>query len=250
MTAADDTARSRAIADIMGVPGSYAQDGLISIHAHDFMAEPRFRASYDRGVAAAGRDYGWHWRVHIGLWAARTAIRLPGDFVECGVNAGFMSSSIMHELEWNRLGRTFWLLDTFSGLDPRFVSDDERAEGALAKNEKLLESGFYVTDLAAVAKNFSQWPAARIVAGSIPGTLAQVTSAQIAFLHVDLNCAPPEVAAVEHFWPRMVPGAVLLLDDYAYWGYHQQKRAMDALAARIGMDIVSLPTGQGMAVKP
>ena len=115
---------------------------------------------------------------------------------------------------------------------------------------KLLESRFYVTDLEAVARNFSEWPRTVIVQGSIPETLPRVTCASIAFLHVDLNCAPPEVAAVGHFWERLSPGAPVLLDDYAYWGYRQQKLAMDALAARLGVSIVSLPTGQGLLLRP
>lgn len=237
-------------AQILSIPGPYAQDGLISIHNHEFMEDPAFRAAYERGARAAGMDYGWHWRVHVGLWAATVASRVPGDFVECGVNAGFLSSAIMAHLGWNRLGRAFWLLDTFTGLDPRYVSEAERAEGILEKNEKLKASGFYVTDLESVRRNFAEWPSARIVAGPIPDTLPQVTAERVAFLHIDLNCAPPEVAALEHFWPRLSPGGVVLLDDYAYWGYRQQKLAMDALAARLGACLCSLPTGQGLLVRP
>ncbi|MFO1082638.1 MAG: hypothetical protein U1E23_18685 [Reyranellaceae bacterium] len=58
-----------------------------------------FKQAYARGVQAAGRDYRWQWRVHIGLWAARHAAHPPGDFVECGVNRGFLSSSIMQMLD-------------------------------------------------------------------------------------------------------------------------------------------------------
>ena len=53
----------------------YDRDGLISIHNHDFMDDPSFQKAYTRGVLAAG-DYGWQWRVHIGLWAAQTAARI------------------------------------------------------------------------------------------------------------------------------------------------------------------------------
>src|ERR1700728_938830 len=74
----------------------YEQDGLQSIHNHDFLDDPDFRKAYQRGVKAArNRDYGWHWRVHIGLWVAYSASKLKGDFVECGVNHGFLSSAIM-----------------------------------------------------------------------------------------------------------------------------------------------------------
>jgi hypothetical protein len=100
---------------------SYNQDGLRSIHNHDFMSDPAFVRAYQRGVQAAS-DYDWHWRVHVGLWAARLAARLPGDFVECGTNRGFLSSAIMTDLDWDKTGRRFYLLDTFSGLAERYVS--------------------------------------------------------------------------------------------------------------------------------
>lgn len=236
--------------DIVGYPGSYIQDGLATAHNHEFMDSPDFRAAYQRGVAASGRDYAWHWRVHIGLWAAKVASSLPGDFVECGVNAGFMSSSIMQALDWDSRGSTFYLLDTFSGIDERYVSDAERAEGILEKNQTLIDAGFYVIDMAPVERNFAQWKNTKIVKGSIPETLTQIDSERVAFIHIDLNCAPPEVAALKYLWNRLSPGGVVLLDDYGYTGYREQKLAMDALAAELGFVIASLPTGQGLIIKP
>jgi hypothetical protein len=235
---------------LKAIPSARAQDGLLTVHNHEFLDDPAFASAYARGVAAAGKDYGWQWRVHIGLWAASVARNLPGDFVECGVNAGFMSSSIMSYLDWNSLGKTFYLLDTFSGLDERFVSETERAEGILEKNREHIEAGFYVVGVEAVKRNFSEWDRVRIVEGSIPETLGSVDAKEIAFLHIDLNCAPPEVAALEHFWGLLTKGAPVLLDDYAYWGHRQQKLAMDSLARRLGAGIVSLPTGQGLLIKP
>ena len=242
--------RNYLIAEISTEPSSYIQDGLASIHNNEFVGDEAFSAAYSRGVLAAGKDYGWHWRVHIGLWAASVAKHLKGDFVECGVNAGFMSSSIMQYLNWNSLDKTFYLLDTFSGIDESYITDAELAEGILEKNNKLIEAGFYVTNVDLVLKNFSEWNRVKIIEGSIPETLSIVPAKEIAFLHVDLNCAPPEVAAVEYYWERLVPGAMVLLDDYAYWGYRQQKIAMDMLAGRLGVSIASLPTGQGLIVKP
>ena len=92
----------------------YRADGLTTVHNHDFVRDPDFARAYARGVVAAGEDYDWQWRVHIGLWAAASAARLDGDFVECGVNRGFLSSAIMELLDWDTLGKTFWLLDTFA----------------------------------------------------------------------------------------------------------------------------------------
>jgi hypothetical protein len=233
-------------------PGAYAQDGLISVHSHAFMEDPLFVRAYRRGVRAIGGvdTYQWHWRIHIGLWAARIAARLEGDFVECGVNRGFLSSAIMEYLDWNSLNRDFWLLDTFAGLDERFVSGRERNDGALLKSSEDLESGFYVRGAEQVRANFAQWPRARIVEGAVPETLSQVTASRIAYLHLDMNNAGPETAALDYFWRTLVAGAPVLLDDYAYFGYTAQKLAMDEFARVRGVTVCSFPTGQGLIIKP
>ena len=160
----------------------YDQDGLKSIHNCDFLKDSSFISAYERGIAATGKDYYWHWRVHIGLWAARTTIKLDGDFVECGVNAGFLSSAIMHDLEWDQHGKTFFLLDTFNGLDERYISEAELAEGILDKNKKLIEDGFYVTSSSLVKENFSQWQNIRIIEGSIPDTLSKLRPIKLRLL--------------------------------------------------------------------
>lgn len=224
--------------------GIYDADGVTSIHNHDFLFDPAFVAAYQRGVRAAG-DYDWHWRVHIGLWAAESASRLDGDFVECGVNRGFLSSAIMQYLDWDKTGRTFFLLDTFTGLDPRI------ADGKAGKrNQKNLQSGFYVSNADEARRNFAEWKNVQIIVGPVPDTLQTIDTEKIAYLHLDMNCPEPEVAAFEFLWPKLLPGAFILLDDYAYRGYSSQKSAMDAAAAKKDVRIASLPTGQGLLIKP
>jgi hypothetical protein len=120
----------------------------------------------------------------------------------------------------------------------------------LAWNERALASGRYETDLEAVRANFASWRNVRLVPGSVPETLTQVEAERIALLHLDMNCAPPETDAAEFFWPRLAPGAFLLLDDYAYRGFGMQKEAMDAFARDRDVSILALPTGQGLLVKP
>lgn len=230
---------------------TYAQDGLVSVHSHAFMQDPAFIAAYARGVKAIGGtdDYRIHWRVHIALWAASIASRLEGDFIECGVNKGFVSSAIMEYLDWNALDRDFYLLDTFAGMDERFVSASER-ELALLHNTENLESGFYIRGADSVRANFAEWPRAHIVEGVVPETLSQVPSRQIAYLHLDMNCAPPEMAALTYFWDRLVPGAPVLLDDYAYRGYEPQGVATDEFVRTHDVTVCALPTGQGLIIKP
>lgn len=226
----------------------YNQDGLKSEHLHEFMTDPAFLRSYNRGVAAAG-DYRWHWRVHVGLWAAYSASKLEGDFVECGVNRGFLSSAIMEYLDWDSLSKTFYLLDTFAGLELTRLSKDDLEAGAAERNEKHLQTGFYVTNVDGVRANFSQWKNVRIIQGAVPDTLREVPSARIAYLHLDMNSAAPEVAAFNFLWNRLAPGAFVLMDDYAFLGAESQQSAMDAAAGAKGARIVSLPTGQGLLIK-
>ena len=64
-----------------------------------------------------------------------------------------------------------------------------------------------------------------------------------------MNIVEPEIAALEFFWDKLVPGALVVLDDYG-WGDHiEQKRAIDAFAMNRGTSVLNLPTGQGLMIK-
>ena len=143
----------------------------------------------------------------------------------------------------------FYLLDTFSGLDERYISEDERKNGVLERNMSHLDSDFYTSKLESVRKNFSEWNNVTIIPGAIPETLDKIESEKVAFLHIDLNCSPPEVAAIDCLWPRIERGGIVLLDDYAYYGYQTQKDGMDAWADENNVPIARLPTAQGLIVK-
>jgi hypothetical protein len=58
------------------------------------------------------------------------------------------------------------------------------------------------------------------------------------------------MAAIEFFWHRLVPGAWILLDDYGWSEHALQKKEHDRFAARQGAEILSMPTGQGLMIKP
>jgi predicted O-methyltransferase YrrM len=72
----------------------------------------------------------------------------------------------------------------------------------------------------------------------------------VAYLSLDMNIAAPERAALEHFWPKLVRGGVIVLDDYGWAAYSEQKASMDEFAAAHGIQVCCLPTGQGLIVKP
>jgi hypothetical protein len=71
---------------------------------------------------------------------------------------------------------------------------------------------------------------------------------------LDLNVAAPERAAVEFFWDKLVTGGIVLSDDYGHsregHGYYAQKLALDDFARSRNVEVLSLPTGHGMILKP
>jgi hypothetical protein len=236
--------------EVLNVARKRDVDGLFTFHTARFREDPRFQAAYRRGIQASdGVDPHTEWRVHIGLWDASVAARAAGDFVECGVNAGFVSSAIMRYLDWNTLGRRFFLVDTFEGPVPAQYSAEEIGAGRLETVLRLQSEGCYVTDLERIRRNYSEWQRVEIVQGQVPEVLSRVPAKTVAFLHIDMNCAYPEAAALEYFWPRMADRGVILFDDYCYEGYGEQTRAIDRVAAPLGAEIAALPTGQGLIVK-
>ncbi|HEX5227003.1 MAG TPA: TylF/MycF/NovP-related O-methyltransferase [Bryobacteraceae bacterium] len=228
----------------------YAADGLFTVHNDHFRHGAKFREAYRRGIQAAdGADPDLEWRLHVALWAASAALRVPGDFVECGVNKGFISSAILQRLDWSRIPRHFYLIDTFSGPILSQFSEGEVGRGRRRVAEDAIARGAYETDVERVRANFSEWPNALVVQGGIPEILPAVQVSRVAFLHLDMNCALPERAALEHFWPKLSPGGFVLLDDYAYREFEAQMESMDELAGVLGFEILSLPTGQGLIIK-
>jgi hypothetical protein len=228
----------------------YARDSLFTTNNDNFRDDPDFKAAYSRGMKASGGvDPQIEWRLHVALWAARCAVRVTGDFVECGVNAGFVSSAIMQRLDWRRVEKSFYLIDTFNGPILTQYSSEEIDRGRLRVAEDAISRGAFVTDIERVRANYSEWPNVEIIQGVVPEVLPAVPIKNVAFLHIDMNCAYPECAALEHFWDLLSPGAIVLFDDYAYFGYETAAEAINSAAASLGADVLSLPTGQGLIIK-
>lgn len=226
---------------------TYAQDLLYTEHNADFMQDPRFAEAYRLGIETDHGQLvhhgGIHWRVHVICWAAWHARHLDGDFVDCGVNTGMYARAVIHYVDFPKLDKTYYLLDTFSGMDARYSSPYE-----MQRNE-ILGYGRRTGVYEQVQETFKGFNVS-IIRGPVPDTLPLVTSPRIAFLSVDMNSVIPEVAALEFFWERLVPGGMIVLDDYGYPGALEQKQAHDRFAASRGVQVLSLPTCQGLIVKP
>jgi len=247
-----DGSRRRILADGREMalpPYSYNADGLATVHDASFLADARFRDAYRRGAYSGHRicppeQLHIEWRVYVCCWAALHAARLPGDFAECGVSTGVVSLAVCHYVAFEKLQKTFWLFDTFGGIPEEQVSDAERA---LAQSKNLRH---YFDSYDLVKDSFSAYPNVRLVRGKLPEVLDEVAPDALAYLHIDMNIAYPEVEASRRLWDRMTRGGVVVYDDYASPAHAEQKRALDAFAAERGVEILSLPTGQGLLLRP
>ncbi len=220
-----------------------------SVH---WMEDPAFQAAYRAGMYSGHKLRGddgsidsvrLEWRTHIILWAAANAARLEGDFVECGVNTGIFSLAICYYLNFASVPKKFWLFDTYCGI-PISQADGDEAERVEAMNKVHYEDCFEIAK-----RNFARYPNAVLVKGMVPDTLPQCTADKVAYLSIDMNIAEPELAAMEYFWPKLVTGAVVVLDDYGFFGYEKQRAVLDDFARRHGVMIATLPTGQGLLIK-
>lgn len=243
--------RRRVLADgaVFDLPRlTFEADGLATSHNCDFVFDPRFRKAYAAGAHSGQRivapdSLHIEWRVYVCCWAASYASRIPGDFVECGVSTGIVSLAVCHYVAFEQLAKTFWLFDTFSGI-PEQQAAPEELPLAQSKNRR-----HYFDSYELVARNFSAFSNVRLIKGLVPESLDAAPLGQIAFLHIDMNIAYPEIEASRRLWDRLSEGGILIYDDYASMAHVAQKKALDAFAAERGVEILCLPTGQGLLIK-
>lgn len=217
-----------------------------------FLRDPEFNAAYSRGMMSGHRiggsvdtDLHIEWRLHTALWAAKHAVSLPGAFVECGVNTGMMSVAICHYLNFNTLDKDFFLFDTFCGIPEQQATKSESGNGVrILKMNQMYEDCYEIAQ-----RNFADFKRAHLVRGMVPETLTTVSIDRVAYLSIDMNIVYPEIAAIEYFWEKLSPGAIVLLDDYGWKGHVAQKQAMDQFASDRGTSVLELPTGQGVIIR-
>lgn len=218
----------------------------------DFLRDPKFIEAYMFGMDSGHHimrppgstsDIHIEWRVQVCLWAAQHAKILAGDFVECGVNTGILARAVCKYTDFNATGKKFFLFDTFCGIPESQAGEDAvRVRETNAKN--------YEECYELAKRNFSAYPGATLVRGMIPDKLTTVPIDKVAYLSIDMNVSAPEIAAIEFFWGKLSRGAPVVLDDYGWYGHEKQKAAFDTFARERGVEILMMPTGQGLLIKP
>ena len=218
-----------------GITGNvFTGDNLFTFGKNlGFLSDEKFMAVFAEQATDAP-EKATVWRAHTLCWAAGRALRLPGDFVECGSYRGTSARIIAGYLDFATVDKTFTLFDVFDDVG----QIDQHGYPAMA-------GGIHE----AVKARFTDFPNVRAIKGYVPRILEGNTPDAIAFLHVDMNNAAAERAALEALFDLVSPGGSVVLDDYGWRTYADQKREHDAFFESRGYQVLELPTGQGLVIK-
>jgi hypothetical protein len=160
------------------------------------------------------------------LWQATRHIRdVAGDYVECGVWRGGSSMLAALSFDTDGGGRTLWLYDTFEGMSEPTERDVDvsgtRVADNWARHRKQDGPIFARASLDEVKANMASTGIApervRYVQGKVEETIPGAAPEQIALLRLDTDWYESTRHELEHLWPRVVPGGVLIVDDYGHW---------------------------------
>jgi len=214
--------------------GSYLGDNLFTwMRNLSIFEDSAFRRSWQSNVTSSA-DEAIAWRRYILCCAACHCVQMEGDFVECGVLNGTGVKTVIDYFGKDAFAKQFWAYDTF---------DTNPVEGHAFIGQ---EAGLFEK----VGARFSGYANVRLVRGLLPESLSGNSPERIAYLHIDLNKAEFEIAVLERLFDRVVPGGIVVLDDYEWSGvYRDQKIAEDAWLAARNYRVFPLPTGQGLVLK-
>jgi O-methyltransferase len=199
-----------------------------------------------------------------GLW---TSVRylieagIEGDFVEAGVWRG--GSVMLMARELLRSGakpRPLWLYDTFAGLpkpDETLDIDvlgNRGIDGWQAHNVTGDTSTWAFADEAEVRANMTStgYPGEhlRFVVGKVEETVPAQVPDRIALLRIDTDWYASYKHLLNSMYDRLVPGGVLLLDDYGH--FLGARRAVDEFRRERGIHqpLMRLDYSCRMMIKP
>ena len=230
---------------------SYIGDGLATAHNTDFLKDKKFANAYNKSKIITqalknhpGQDI--HYRSYTACFCAQYALKISGDFVECGVGKGMLSRTIVDYLKFENVKKKFYLIDTFSGIPVK--------QGANIKEKKNMEflntlnfSSSYSKHIHSIFKKYNN---VKVIEGKVPEILKKTNIKKISYLSIDMNNAYAEIEAIKFFYSKITKGGIVLLDDYAYGkSFILQKIYWDKFAKSKDIQILALPTGQGLIIK-
>lgn len=148
---------------------------------------------------------------------------IPGVVVECGVWKG--GNIILARLLSPK--RVCWLYDTFDGMtEPTDIDISRKGASALKSYRKKERRGdkWAAVTLDEVCANLEtmgvlDFDRLHFVVGKVEDTLRYECNLpeQIALLRLDTDWYESTKVELEVLYPRLVPGGILIVDDYGHW---------------------------------
>ena len=161
---------------------------------------------------------------------------LPGDTAECGAYQGASSWLICDKFKHSE--KTHFVFDSFEGLSlPGDIDGDHWTKGNLYAKEEELKA------------KLSSFPQLKILRGWIPARFTEVADRKFCFVHIDVDLYQPTFDSLSFFYPRLVPGGIILLDDYGFIDCPGATAAIDEVMKSRPERIVNVPTGQAFIIK-
>jgi len=144
---------------------------------------------------------------------AKNANSLDGHYAELGVYAGGTAKLIASVKEKNK---DLFLFDTFKGLPKHNPEVDDYPEGKFSE-----------TNLEQVEKLFEMDKTIKILPGFFPETADSLKKTRFAFVYLDADLYKSTYDALSFFYSKMVPGGVIMFDDYDWVYCKGVKEAID-----------------------
>ena len=164
--------------------------------------------------------------------------RIPGAVVECGTwRGGSSMAAALGLLASGESFRDLYLYDTFEGMTAPTTVDRSHDGVAAAHQLDVAPTGTGVwcrAGLDEVRGNMAStgYPIERVrfVQGRVEETIPKICPDQIALLRLDTDWYESTLHELEHLFPRLSPGGILIIDDYGHWD--GCRRAVDEYFAR------------------
>ena len=190
---------------------------------------------------------------------------IEGDLVECGVWLGGSVLCMIRTLQDMGVhDRDIWLYDTFEGMTKPTELDTSKfaPESALESWNRAEGEGETLWPFWFDEETFSEervrqlldatgYPPARLhfVRGRVEETIPGAAPEDIALLRLDTDWYESTRHELEHLYPRLARGGVLILDDYGFWD--GARRAVDEyFAARQRVLMTRVDPACRLVVKP
>jgi O-methyltransferase len=148
---------------------------------------------------------------------------LNGFVAECGCFKGLSSHLMCKTIKSANsgfLGEDFQIFDSFEGLSELQEEDQELASTGNSHRppSEIMKEGNFAVALEKVQANLREFPNIQYFKGWIPHAFPKDNNNRYRFVHIDVDLYQPTIDSFEYFWPKLLPGGVIICDDFNWSG--------------------------------